>query len=235
VSSVDELQRAFVLHSRPYRETSLLVDLFTKNHGIVATIAKGVRGRKNSRRALLQPFQPILCRWRGRGELATITDIDSNGSAYKLAKNELYSGLYVNELLMRLIHRHDPHEILFEQYQNLLEQLQIENQLEPSLRSFEFSLLDELGYGLNLALDVSGEDIKDALDYWLTPQGVLQPINEISESHPRHFQGGLLNAVAQRKWHKPEVLGCAKRLIRLSLAPLIGDKPLQSRKLFRSK
>lgn len=234
-----DFQPAFVLHSRLYRETSLLLELFTRNHGIIPAIARGVRGSKsNHKRALLQPFQAIICRWRGRGEVVTLTDLDGRSNTVRLDKEALYSGLYVNELLTRLIHRHDPHELLFDEYSKLLEQLQNQQPIEPALRQFEFKLLEELGYGLNLGMDTSGDAIQPDQHYYLTTEGQFQLHPEAdleTNTDATSFEGQSLVAVSDQQWQHPETLRTAKRLIRLALTPLLGDKPLQTRQLFRSK
>ena len=234
----EDLQPGYVLHSRRYRESSLIVDIFCRDYGIVPAVARGVRGGKsNHKRALLQPFQPLQCRWRGKGELVTLTDLDSAGTSPTLAKQSLYCGLYINELLMRLLHRHDPNERVFQQYQNLLSLLQQANDIEILLREFEFILLDELGYGLSLQYDIDGEAIQEHKNYYLTLDSQFHEVlqaDPLSQSHSI-FPGRILLAIHSYNWHDREVLKYAKQLTRMALTPLLGNKPLQSRKLFRSQ
>jgi len=237
VKAPEQLQSAFVLHSQRYRETSVIVDLFTQYHGIVPAVARGVHGGKsNHKRALLQPFQAIQCRWRGKGELVTLTDLDQGQFSATLAKEPLYCGMYVNELLMRLLHRHDPHESVFQKYEMLLQSLQNCSDIEPILRAFEFNLLDELGYGLSLDYNAEGDPIKPSSQYYLS---IDSQFHEVLEgSTPEHsanaFPGAILLAIGEQNWHDRQVLIYAKQLTRLVLQPLLGSKPLQSRKLFRS-
>lgn len=233
----EQLQPGYVLHSRRYRESSLIVDLFCRDYGIVPAVARGVRrGKSNHKRALLQPFQPLQCRWRGKGELVTLTDLDHYTKAPDLSKDALYCGLYINELLLRLLHRHDPHEEIFQSYHKLLVEIANEQNVEILLRQFEFGLLDEIGYGLSFEYDVDGEAIDVNNTYYLTADSqfhqVLQSNQELASSNV--FPGRILLAIQQYNWHDPVVLKYAKQLIRLVMQPLLGAKPLQSRQLFRS-
>jgi len=237
VKAPEQLQSAFVLHSRRYRESSVIVDLFTQHYGIVPAVARGVHGGKsNHKRALLQPFQAIQCRWRGKGELVTLTDLDQGHFSTKLAKHSLYCGMYVNELLMRLLHRHDPHEDVYTHYHNLLIELQSSDEVEPLLRAFELTLLDELGYGLSFNYDAEGDPISPQTQYYLSVdyQFHIALDNLTSEQAGNAFPGSILLAIGQQNWHDRQVLNYAKQLTRLVLQPLLGSKPLQSRKLFRS-
>ena len=155
------LQRAYVLHHHPYRDSSALVEIFSEHHGRVGLVARGVRGRRNPRQALLQPFTPLLLSWSGRGELMTLVDVEAEAPNAMLQGMVLMSGFYVNELLLRLLRRHDPHPQLFLYYDQLLQRLaRLEGDNPPelaiALRLFEKVLLDEIGYGLVLACDGLG-------------------------------------------------------------------------------
>ena len=235
---MEHLQPAYVLHSRLYRETSLIVELFSRDHGIIPAVARGVRGSKrNHKRAILQPFNALLCRWRGRGEMVTLTDIDSPSSTRQLGKQALYCGLYVNELLMRLIHRHDPHEQLFHAYTTLINSLLNAPDVEVPLRQFELQLLEELGYGLTLDYDEYGAAIDPDKHYYLNLQATFEPISasEQQSANNRCFKGANLIGIMHHQWQEPETLFAAKQLMRLVLTPLLGDKPLQSRQLFKKQ
>jgi len=229
-----ELQAGFVLHSRPWRETSLLVDVFTENHGKIGLCARGVRGKKSAKSSMLQPLTPILLCWTGRGELQTLTKIELAAPAIKLFGSALYSVFYINELMVRLLHKHDPHPELYYHYQQTLEQLANSEYLERTLRKFELLLLNVIGYGLTLSTDNNGEAILGQNNYLLDVDGLFQLV-ENSAKHTRQFKGSHIISMAENDWQHPEVLKDAKRLLRLSLQPLLGDKPLQSRKLFRRK
>ena len=113
-------QPACIIHHTDYSESSLLLELFTRDYGRVGVIAKGARRPKSGKRALLNPFSSLLLSWTGRGELGVLTQTEANGLPVVLSGEALYCGFYVNELLLRLLHRHDAHEALFEGYQNCL-------------------------------------------------------------------------------------------------------------------
>ena len=113
-------QSAFILHQRNYSETSLLLELYTRRHGRIGLIAKGARRPSNKNRGTLKPFQPLLVGWSGRGELMVLTGAEPDGASVDLVGSSLYCGFYLNELLMRLLHRHDPHEALYDRYNQAL-------------------------------------------------------------------------------------------------------------------
>lgn len=236
MSHREQLQSGFVLHSRPWRETSLLLDIFTKNHGKISLCAKGVRSKKSPKRSLLQPLSPLLLCWSGRGEMQTLTKLESAAPAIRLTGTALYSAFYINELLVRLLHRHDPHPELFYHYQKTLEQLSVTKFLEQTLREFELALLTTIGYGLTLDHDINGQPITVAENYLLDVDGLFQIVeNSQNTNDTRYFSGVNLTAITNQDWQSQDVLKDAKRLLRLSLQPLLGNKPLQSRKLFRRK
>src|SRR6185437_10727813 len=118
------LQPAFVLHTRPYRDTSLLLEIFTPDYGRVSTLARGARGLRSRFKGLLQPFVPLLLSWYGKTELMTLSAAESQGKVLDLTGEKLLCGLYLNELLMRLLHRYDAHPQLYIVYQETLYALQ---------------------------------------------------------------------------------------------------------------
>lgn len=150
-----DAQPAFVLHTYPYRETSLVVEVFTCNFGRLPLLAKGAKRPKSALRGLLRAFQPLQLSWGGKSELRILYKAEwQNGSA-PMQGTSLICGFYLNELLMRLLHRNDPHEKLFVYYQDTLAALSEHNDYVPILRGFEQRLLQELGYALTLGHDVS--------------------------------------------------------------------------------
>lgn len=228
-----ELQAAFILHTRPYRDTSLIVELFTQDYGRVPAVARAGRTRK-AWQGLLQPFTSVLVSWTGAEELMTLTNIEPNSYYGRLVGRKLLSGFYLNELLMRLLHRHDPHPELFKHYQAALLNLYGQADEQRSLRIFEKQLLDELGYGLIWRYEAGSDKAIDTqLYYQFDPQHGLLPINPASEQAPSShtFTGQTLLAIANEDFSQVD-LGQAKRLMRLALAPLLGDKPLKTRDLF---
>ncbi len=165
---------AFVLHTRAYRETSQLVDLFSRRYGRFRVVAKGSRGAKSltsKSSKILQPFTPLQISWSGKGELKTLLSSETVMALPLLQGERLYSGFYLNELLLRLLTEHDPHEQLFDQYHDTLMQLSRNDSLETLLRTFELRLLEEIGYGLVVDIDAeSGEPVREEGWYWFDPQ-----------------------------------------------------------------
>lgn len=227
-----ELHPAFVLHQRAYRETSLLLEVFSSRYGRMGLIAKGAKRPHSRLRGMLQPFHPLLISWSGRGELGTLTNAEPNGLPMILTGRKLLSGLYLNELLMRLLHRHDAHPALFNGYGEALHRLSGPEAEEPVLRIFEKRLLEEIGYGLVLSHEVdSRAPIEEERDYyyqqdkgpWGTPPLSLPTVK---------VQGRTLIALAKERLTNPELLRESKALMRFVLKPHLGDKPLSSRALF---
>lgn len=232
----------YVLHSRPYRETSVIVDLFTRDHGRISVVFRGVKSSKGktSKGRLLQPFQPLSFLWAGERELKTGRDFELDGAACYLTGNLLYSALYLNELLQRLLFKEDPHPELYEVYcQSLRELQELQQQdmaaVEVVLRRFEWHLLADLGYEITLERDSDYRPIDPALNYrYDADAGFLAVPRKIDPGYQQScFKGSELLAMAEQHWEQPDIRSAAKRLMRLALAPHLGDKPLKSRELFR--
>jgi len=226
------LQPAYILHSRPYRNTSRILEAYTQDQGRVGLIAKGIRRGKRQGNGLIQPFSPILISWVGRSELMTATNIEANGLAHTLKGNALLCGFYLNELLIRLLHHHDPHPALFHYYHETLTALAQDKHHEKTLRHFEKALLKELGYGFHLNQDThSNAPIQENNYYLFDPQSGLRHIKE-DLNQDNTFLGKHLLSIAQDDFNDKDVLGSAKRLFRIALMPLLGNKPLKTRELF---
>lgn len=220
------LQPAFILHQRPYRETSLLVELFTEQHGRLSAVARGTRSKKSPTRAMLQPFIPLLLSWHGKGELVTLSSIEMNGVYLSLQGDCLLGGLYLNELLIRVLHKHDPYPFLYTIYRETLLELQGATLQQKVLRLFEKKLLKELGYELPFSA------IQTDQFYCFHPERGFDHCHVTEGDAARIFSGKNLLAVANNELQDDEILRDAKRLMRLALAPLLGTQALQSRKLF---
>ena len=229
------LQPAYVLHTRPFQNTSLLIDFFTTDYGRLRAIAKGARSAKSKYRSLLQLFQPLLISYSGRGEVKTVSSIESSHGAIHLQADRLFSGLYINELLTRLLHLHVEHHELFNNYQEVLVGLQGELSIELVLRKFELNLLAELGYAINLESDCGQHEPLDAkcmykfipdvgFDPTTSPPGQSEALNL--------FSGTDLIALREFNLENEDTAKSAKRLLRLALNAHLGEKPLNSRKLF---
>lgn len=229
------LEPAYVLHRRPYRETSFLVELFTQQHGRLAVVARGVRKARSATQGLLQPFTPLLVSWSGKGELMTLTDVELGGEVVPLQGECLFAGFYLNELLMGLLQKWDAHPQLYAFYQATLEALQSPILEQKSLRIFEKYLLEELGYALFPA--VSSEDLFELDKYYrFVPEHgfVLSELGEEAKGGTHIFPGKSLIAIANHDWQDEVCLQDAKRLMRLVLMPLLNGRQLQTRKLFTS-
>ncbi|MFY1664717.1 DNA repair protein RecO [Pseudomonas sp. Pseu.R1] len=219
-------QPAYVLHSRPYRENSALVDFITPQ-GRLRAVLRSAKGKTGS---LARPFVPLEVEFRGRGELKNVGRMEGAGIAVWLEGEALFSGLYLNELLIRLLPAEDPHPRIFEHYAATLAALAEGRPLEPLLRSFEWRLLDELGYGFALDADINGDPlVADGL-YRLQVDAGLERVYLLQ---PGLFQGVELLAMAEADWTAPGALSAAKRLMRQALAVHLGGRPLVSRELFR--
>ncbi|MDY6979155.1 MAG: DNA repair protein RecO [Pseudomonadota bacterium] len=229
-----QLQYGFILHSRPYRDTSSLLDIFTRDSGRVSLVARGVRGSRSRNNARLEAFVPLLFSWAGRGELRTMTAVESGGGFYTLPGSRIISGFYMNELILRLLHRDDPHPELFACYEQALQALLEEsNSQEAVLRQYERELLEELGYGLQLTVDAhSGEPLQADTQYCYHPeQGpIAQPASQQQE-YPV-ISGQTLLAIRANDYREPGVLREAKILMRFLLSQHLDNRPLKSRELY---
>jgi DNA repair protein RecO (recombination protein O) len=224
---------AFVLHHHEYGETSLLLEVLTRWHGRLGVIAKGARRARSPLRPALIPFQPLVIGFSGRGELPTLTAAEPLAAAPVLAGQTLFCGLYLNELLLRLLHRHDPHERLFERYAEALTALASCDNAESVLRVFEKRLLDELGFGLVLDHEVgTGTPVRARQAYRYQPELGPVPVGDAAGAGIA-VGGDTLLALAAERLDSPETLREAKRLLRALLARQLGERPLVSRELFR--
>jgi DNA repair protein RecO (recombination protein O) len=189
-----EQQSAYVLHARPYRETSLLLECLTRDHGRLGVIARGVRGEKaRLRRAQLEPFQPISVDLLLRGELATLTAVEPIGIPMRMMGDVALASLYLNELVVRLTERQDPFPTLFDAYAKTLTRLASGEPLAWTLRRFERDLLEAIGYGLQLENESdTGEPLASDGHYrYLVDQGAIRSVS----GHARAMRGGDLLAL----------------------------------------
>lgn len=235
--SLANLEPAYVLHGRAYRESSLLLEVFSRQHGRVGMVARGARGAKSRWRNVLQPFRPLLLSWRMRGELGNLSEAEQVAALPLAAGDAWFCGLYINELLMRALHRNDPHPELFDAYRLLLQELAEQKAPQALLRVFEKQLLESMGFAMALAFEpASGELVQAAGWYHFHP--VNGPVRELlgSGELPRKGQklvsGAALLALESGhidEQHLPEL----KRLMRRVLRYHLGDKPLVSQTLFQ--
>jgi DNA repair protein RecO (recombination protein O) len=217
------LEPAYVLARRAFRDTSLLIEAFTEHHGRVGLVARGVRGAKSQKSALLQPLRPLLISWVESGELGTLTGVEANGFVPEFAGERLLSGWYLNELLSILLQRHDPHPELFVDYARALEAL-ASQPVEIPLRKFELKLLAETGYGLNLP-GVMEPQAHYVYDWVSGPQP--------SSPGPGTFTGDSLIALRDGELTEVEHLRAARRLLREALRRQLNGRELKTPKLLR--
>lgn len=188
-----QLTRAYVLHQRPFRDSSLIVEVFAREHGRMTLFARAARGPR-ARFALLQPFRALLLSWSGRGEAPQLTAAENAPAGHSLHATlppaQLMSGFYLNELLLTLTTRHDPHPELFDQYVLTLSRLCQDDSPELALRLFEARLLDLIGYGLNLAAEAdTGRPVRAQALYHFLP-GVHGVVLARDDSEAGEAAGG---------------------------------------------
>lgn len=230
-----DAEAGFLLHATPYRETSLLVDLFSKNHGRIRCVAKGFRKpNKRGISRVIFPYTEHQFSWQGRGELKTLTSADCNQAPAFLQQECLFTGLYVNELLFRLLHEHDPHEYLYQKYSEFMLQLASAGPSEPMLRQLEMTLLDELGYGLVLDSEALGGAplLADKLYQYVPEQGLIAAVNQHRQPLGT-YRGEDIMALMQGNFSQRSVLKTAKQLLRGVIDFYLGGRQLHSRELYR--
>lgn len=219
---------AYILHSRPFQDNKLLLQLLMPEQGRVSAV---IRKRQGKQRFALQPFQLFTVALSGRSSLKTVTTLDELAPAARFNGKFLFSALYLNELICRLWPDDMAAEQLFNYYQQSLEGLnqaqQAPDMLEPCLRQFEFSLLSELGLQVDWQHAADGAPLVADLQYLWQPEQGFVVAN-------RGWPGAALQAIGQLNWQQTGTLQVAKQLSRQLLAPLLGDKPLNSRALFNA-
>jgi DNA repair protein RecO (recombination protein O) len=225
------LEPAWVLHRYPYRDSSLLLEVFAREHGRLGLVARGARSAKSRWRGQLQGFTPLLLSWSMRGELGTLTDIEMQGLPGPCGGRQLLSACYLNELIMRLLTRHDPHPALFVAYAEALGSLGVNE--EPALRQFEKCLLQELGYGLLLDREAdTGRPVSaDSRYEYRLERGPVRCDNDGGSGLV--LRGSSLLALANGTLDDPVTGREAKQLMRAALSLYLGSRPLRTREVMR--
>ena len=240
------MDRGYVLHSYPYRETSLILQAWTEKHGRLGLVAKGARRPKSASRVVLVPFQPLVLDWFGRGELRTLKTAEPSVAATPLAGEALMSAFYMNELLLKLTTREDPHEKLFEAYDEAITQLRAlsrsrlatPSSLEPVLRRFELKLLQELGYALELAREAgSHAPIAAERDYfYVVERGAVAAERAPGGEPPANavkLRGLTLIDLERGRFEDPTTVAQSKQLMRLLIHHSLNGQELSTRALVR--
>ncbi|MHB0983483.1 MAG: DNA repair protein RecO [Thiobacillus sp.] len=224
----------FILHTYPFKETSVVAEVLTRSHGRVALIARGARRPTSAMRGLMQPFTPLLLSWFGKSELKTLHAAEWQGGLMAPQGRALMCGFYLNELLLRLLARGDAHELLYDRYADTLDQLAGEargTDYERILRHFEKNLLSEIGYGATFDVDAdSGMPIEAGVRYVFQPErGALRA----SGQPGCPVSGQTLIDLAAGRFEQPATLVEAKTLMRTLINHTLGAKPLYTRQLLR--
>ena len=218
------LEPAFILHSREYRDTSRILEVFTAAHGRLTLFARGARGPKSKLAPLLMPFRPLLVSWSGRGDAAQLTGAEAQAGYVPLPTRQVMSGFYLNELIISLTTRHDPQTQLFEDYTEAVRRLATDAAAEPTLRVFEKRLLSSLGYGLEFSVD--------AQTYYRYRVG--EGLSEVREDAPGAYSGRCLLALQEENLHDAETLDVARRVLRQALDQCLEGRELRTRTVARS-
>ncbi|MHB1145181.1 MAG: DNA repair protein RecO [Thiobacillus sp.] len=227
-------ESGFILHTYPFKETSVVAEVFSRSHGRVALIARGARRPASALRGLMQPFTPLLLSWFGKSDLKTLHAAEWQGGLIAPQGRALMCGFYLNELLLRLLARGDAHERLYDRYVDTLDQLAGESSTvdyERILRRFEKNLLSEIGYGATFDVDAeSGAPIQAGVRYVFQPErGALR-----STGQPGcPVSGQTLIDLAAGRFEQPTTLVEAKALMRTLINHTLGAKPLYTRQLLR--
>jgi|ERR1700674_416906 DNA repair protein RecO (recombination protein O) len=227
---------AYVLHSYPYRETSLLAELFTRNHGRVALVARGAKRAKSAMRGVLQPFQPLSVGWFGKSELRTLAKAEWQRALPQLAGTALMSAFYLNELLLKLTRRDDPHERLFDSYGNAIAALcgmeSNNGHISVLLRRFELGLLRDLGYAVPLGTDVgTGESVVDGATFeYVIESG---PIAAKPSPDRVQFRGKTLLDIVRDDYSDPVTIQETKQLMRMLINHYLGGQFLHTRQFIK--
>lgn len=231
-------ESVWLLHTRKYTDSRILVDFLSEQGSLFAGVY-----RLASKASVPQPFKPLLVSWKGKHELKQVISLEQDDQTSRgpvnLTGTALYCGLYLNELLLRLLLRDDPHRNLFQYYSEALEELGSGTEVEPVLREFEFRLLEVLGYGLDFGTDIQGEAIPPDADrhYEFIFEEGFVPVagNPGSNTVKNMFAGSVLDQLAQMNFNDHQTRRAAKQLSRLCIDRLLGGRLLKARELFRAE
>lgn len=226
-----EKEPAFILHQRGYSETSVILDVFSKNYGRLSLIAKGAKKQVSNKGSVLNQFQQLSFSWVGKSDLKTMTNVETTSGFSQINSDAVYCGFYVNELILRLLHQDDPHPELFNYYSELIESFS-DGMSEMPLRIFEKKLLTEIGYGVILNHDIHNHDIEPEEDYYYLPQqGPIKSEEQKQNTGMITIKGKNLLALFRESFDDQVNMLEIKKLMRTLLQSQLGEKPLRSRKL----
>lgn len=226
------LEKAYVLHRRHFRETSLLIEWFSKEHGRFTTIAKGMRRARNNMAGLFEPFVPLMISYQGKTELLNLTHVERTEVYSRLHGECLFAAFYLNELLLALLQKHDAHPKLFSYYEESLHALRNVALFPQVLREFERQLLIEVGFGLfaNIDEQIKQQFNEDSYYAFYPTQGFVAVPNDAFND--ALFSGKILLQIAHSEWNE-QSLKAAKTIHRHIINSLLGTKSINSRQLFK--
>lgn len=222
-------QPGFVLHSYPYKETSLIVDVFTRDHGRIALIAKGAKRPHSKLRGVLQTFQPLSISWSGKSEVRTLIAAEWVGGLLPLEKSALLCGFYLNELLVKFLARDDSHSRLFDHYVATLNQLAHNEPAPIVLRKFELALLKETGFAGDLTKCTTAQRVEPEQTYVVDPERGPRSA-EPADTSPR-ISGKTLLDMEREDYADAATQTQSKFLMRFLLAHHLGGTPLKTRQI----
>jgi DNA repair protein RecO (recombination protein O) len=224
------LEAAWLLHHRPWSDTSRILELITRDHGRVTLFAHGARRPKSPWRAVLRPFAPLLVSWSGRADGGTLTAVEAGSAAATLAGARLLSGYYLNELLLKLLPKEDRHEAIFDAYADAIGEL-ANGEEQRALRAFERVLLEELGYGLDLSREAAnGRPVEGDRYYHFEPgRGVLAVRD--ADAGPGVHAGRAVLAVARGEFGLPDAQKAARGIYGAAIAHCLEGRGLASREV----
>ncbi len=222
-------QPVYVLHTYPFKETSLVVELFSKQFGRIAAVAKGARRPRSAMRGMLQSFQLLAGAWSGKNELKTLHSLDWSTGLTLIKGEALMCGFYMNELLLRLLPREDAHEVLFEYYANTMQTLTLGKDFATTLRRFELKLLQEMGYAVPMLQDENEQEIvADKIYRYEAEYGACELK---ATKNGVQLSGKTMLDMARDDYSDAQTQIQSKQLMRYLLAHYLGDKPLHTRQL----
>ncbi len=228
------LAPCFVLHGRPFRESSRILELLTRDHGRIGVVARGAR-RGGRGGQPFQPFRPLLVSWAGRGELPTVSGVEAAGAPFIFRGPRIAGALYLNELILRLLHRGDPHPAIYDAYGEALARLAAPATTEAVFRVYEKRLLEALGYGLILTHEANSDTaivVDGDYRYHLDHGPVRDPGTGMADEP--QVSGQTLLALQREELTTDRELREAKRLMRFVVNAHLEGRPLETRLLFRT-
>lgn len=220
-------QEAFILHTRPFKDNQLIVELLTQQSGKVSAVVYTGKTQKSNKKGLLQPFLPLQVVLKGKGQLKNLSRIETSQRSYALTGNYVFSGFYLNELIVRLLGEHIECPELFQQYKKSLQSLAAQEPVELNLRTFELTLLDELGQSFDFN---NVFESQESFFYYILEEGFVPAVTK--QTLLKYRREHLL-AIAEQRFEDEQVLRTFKLLMRQVINNLLGGKPLNSRKLFK--